>query len=195
MLRCSTLIQLTRAATAIACTAFTVSAFAHQQHAHTHGRLSLDVAIDTQTITLLIASPLDSFLGFERAPRTDTEHKRVHELVTQMNKAENLFQITPAAECKRTKVKLESTALSLGETEEGVHNSSRATQDSHGHDHGDISIEVVFTCAKVRTAQYIDIKLFDVYIRLKNIDAQVVSSHGQFKHTLRPGTARLNIAN
>jgi hypothetical protein len=48
-----------------------LASLALAQQPHSHGRLALEVAVDPQTITLTMEAPLDNFLGFERAPRTD----------------------------------------------------------------------------------------------------------------------------
>ncbi|MBS7777569.1 DUF2796 domain-containing protein [Acidovorax sp. CCYZU-2555] len=169
---------------ALVLAATALSAAAHQ-HAHTHGLMTLDVAVDAQTVTLAIASPLDSFLGFERAPRTDAERKRVADMVARLKAADQLFQPDAAADCKLTKVELESAALGLG------------TAHDHGHgekgEHADIAVDIVFTCAKAADARFIDVKLFDAYPRLRSIDAQVAAPQGQFKRSLRPGAARLGL--
>lgn len=187
---------LRRLVVTLACAAaWTIPAAAHQQHAHTHGRLSLDVAMDAQSITLLMESPLDSFLGFERAPRNDMERKRVAQLVAQWNTADRLLEPAPAAGCRLAKVELVSEVLGLGKEHDHSH-ANKAAGHQHQPDadgHGDISIEVVFTCAKAEAASHLDIKLFDVYKRLKHIDAQVASPQGQFKRSLSPGAARLNL--
>ncbi len=173
-------------------------ALAHQ-HAHTHGRMSLDVAVDAQSITLSIESPLDGFLGFERAPRTDTERKRVAEMVARLNAADRLFQPDPAAACTLSKVEIASSVLGLGAKKEEAHahgHAGKAGHD-HGHDHdghADIDVDIVFTCAKAAEAGFIDVKLFDAYRRIRRIEAQVASPQGQFKRTLRPGAARLRLA-
>lgn len=166
----------------------TVSAIA-QQHAHTHGRMALDVAVDTESITLAIASPLDSFLGFERAPRTDAERKRVADMVVRLNAADQLFQPDPAAACTLSKVDLTSAVLGLGGAEKG-------DGHDHGHsddEHADIDVDIVFTCAQATQARFIDVKLFDSFKRLRTIDAQVASPQGQFKRPLRPGASRLSL--
>ncbi|MET1115626.1 MAG: DUF2796 domain-containing protein [Comamonas sp.] len=155
-------------------------------HAHTHGHMTLDVAVDAQTITLALASPLDSFLGFERAPRTDAERRRVADMVARLQAADTLFQPDAAAGCKLQKVDLASEALGLGA--------------AHGHSHGekaehaDIAVDIVFTCARTAHARFIDVKLFESYPRLRSIDAQVAAPQGQFKRSLRPGAARLGLA-
>lgn len=189
-------------ALALIATAATLAlpALAHQQ-AHTHGRLSLDVAVDAQTLTLTLESPLDGFLGFERAPRTDAERKRVSDMVARLNAADQLFQPDPAAACTLSTVTLTSAALGLGEAKK---------EDDHGHDekqghdgkpghahaqdeHADIDIDIVFQCAQAPQARYIDLKLFEAFPRIRTIDAQVAAPQGQFKRTLRPNAPRLQL--
>ena len=38
--------------------------------AHVHGAVQLEVALDGPTLSIALEAPLDSLLGFERAPRT-----------------------------------------------------------------------------------------------------------------------------
>lgn len=159
-----------------------LSAAAHPQ-AHTHGLMTLDVAVDARSITLAIAAPLDSFLGFERAPRSAAERQRVADMVARLKAADQLFEPDAAAACQLSRVDLESAALGLGA--------------AHGHgekdEHGDIAVDIVFTCAQAAQARFIDIRLFDAYPRLRSIDAQVAAPQGQFKRSLRPAAARLGL--
>jgi ABC-type nickel/cobalt efflux system permease component RcnA len=175
-----------------------------QQHAHTHGRMALDVAVDAQTITLAIESPLDGFLGFERAPRTEAERQRVSAMVAQLNAADRLFQPDPAAGCKLSRVELQSAALGLGTAKAQPaqghdHDHAHGKGHDHAHDHGDgghadIAATIVFACDKAAQARFIDVKLFDASKRIQTIDAQVASPQGQSKQTLRPAAARLKLA-
>lgn len=158
-----------------------------QQHAHTHGRLSMDVAVDAQTLTLTIESPLDGFLGFERAPRNDAERKRVSDLVARLKAADQLFQPDPAAACTLSKVTLNSAVLGLGDAKQ---------EHDHAHakdEHADIDIDIVFNCAQAAQARHVDVKLFEAFPRIRTIDAQVASPQGQFKRTLRPNAPRLQL--
>lgn len=159
-----------------------LSAAAHPQ-AHTHGLMTLDVAVDARSITLAIAAPLDSFLGFERAPRSAAERQRVADMVARLKAADQLFEPDAAAACQLSRVDLESAALGLGA--------------AHGHgekdEHADIAVDIVFTCAQAAQARFIDIRLFDAYPRLRSIDAQVAAPQGQFKRSLRPAAARLGL--
>ena len=106
---------LTRfAAAALLAAAPFLSAHAQQQHAHVHGQLKLDVAIDGPTVVIDMDSPLDNIVGFERAPRTDAEKKTAEDAIAQLRAADKLFVIDPAANCKLGPVDLRSSVLGLG---------------------------------------------------------------------------------
>ena len=88
-------------------------AFAHDSP-HEHGVVHLDVAVEGRRIILLMESPLDNLLGFERAPRDVAERRRADAAVAKLKAADKLFAIDGAAQCKLTKVELSSAALKLG---------------------------------------------------------------------------------
>jgi hypothetical protein len=164
-----------------------------QQHAHTHGLLSLDVAVDTQGITLRMEAPLDNFLGFERAPRNAAERKSVDAMVKRLNAADGLFVPDPKAECRLASVTLESSALGLvagGKPAAAAPATTAHTAAAHD-DHADIDVVIVFNCVKASLAKQIDVRLFNAFPHLRKIDAQVASDQGQFKRSLNKATPML----
>jgi ABC-type nickel/cobalt efflux system permease component RcnA len=188
----------------VAVTLLAFTANAQQQHAHTHGHVELNVAVDEQSITFQIEAPLDNFLGFERAPRTDAERKRVADMVARLEAADRLLQPDPRAECRLAKVDLDSEVLGLGhgehEEEEDHDHDKKGEAHGHGHDHdgeedgeehADIDMTIVFSCAKAAAARFVDIKLFDAFPGIRDIEAQIASPQGQFKRDLKPATPRL----
>jgi hypothetical protein len=169
-------------------------AIAQQQHAHSHGRLALDVSIDPQAITLTMEAPLDNFLGFERAPRTAAERKSVAAMVERFMAANTLFIPDPRAECRLSEVTLESAVLGLGDNAKGDATplQSGAAKGQRAQDeHADIDVSIVFACAKASLARQIDVKLFDAFKGIRRIDAQVASDQGQFKRSLSKAAPRL----
>jgi len=193
---------LSRALAALTVTAaMALPAVAQKQHAHVHGKLSLDVAVDDKTITVSLHSPLDNFLGFERAPRTDEERKQVSEVQAKLKAADQLLQPDPAAGCTLGKVVLHAPVLGWGDAAHSHdhahdHDDDEEHDHDHNHDHGshgDLGASITFTCAKAAQAQFVDVKLFDAYARIRSIDAQIASPQGQFKRSLRPDAARLSL--
>ena len=148
--------------------------------AHEHGVAHLDVAVEGQRITLQLESPLDSLLGFERAPRTGAERRRADAAVAKLRAADKLFAIDGAAQCKLTKADLSSAALKLGPAGE---------PDADGH--ADIDGSFEFDCADAARAGFIDVGLFQAFPRMQRIEVQTITPKAQLKATLRRPQRRI----
>jgi len=157
-----------------------LSAQAQQQHAHVHGQLKLDVAIDGPTVVINMESPLDNIVGFERAPKTDAEKKTAEDAIAQLRAADKLFAIDPAANCKLGPVDLRSSALGLGKPDA-----------SEPEGHADLDATFSFNCTSAASAKFIDVNLFAAFKGTRQIDSQIASAQGQFKRQLkRPAGAQ-----
>ncbi|MBT2333924.1 DUF2796 domain-containing protein [Variovorax paradoxus] len=158
-----------------------LSAQAQQQHAHVHGQLKLDVAIDGPTVVISMDSPLDNIVGFERAPKTDAEKKIAEDAIALLRAADKLFAIDPAANCKLGPVELRSGALGLGNPD-----------PAEPAGHADIDATFSFNCTNAAAAKFIDVSLFSAFKGTRQIDAQIASAQGQFKRQLkRPAGAQV----
>ena len=153
-----------------------------QQRAHVHGQLKLDVAVDGPAIVIAMESPLENFVGFEHAPKTDAEKKAAEAVVAQLRAADQLFKIDPAANCKLGPIALQSTALGLGKADAG---------SSAAEGHADLNGSFAFNCTHAQAAKFIDVGLFTAFKGMRQIDAQIVTREGQFKRTLKRPNARL----
>jgi Protein of unknown function (DUF2796) len=167
-----------RIATLAACLGWATSAHP-QGHAHEHGIVKLDIAIEAGKLTVQMESPLDNLVGFERAPRSDAERKAVATAVARLQAAGALFKIDPAAGCTLKNVALRSAALKLGPAEPG------AVDDGHADLDGDFE----FSCQNSALAAYIELGLFSAFSGMQRIDVQIAAQTGQAQRTLkRPAT-------
>ena len=157
-----------------------LSAQAQQQHAHVHGQLKLDVAVDGPTVVIDMESPLDNIVGFERAPKTDAEKKTVEAAGAPLRAADKLFVVDPAANCKLGPVDLRSGALGLGNPD-----------PAEPVGHADLDATFSFNCTNAAAAKFIDVNLFGAFKGLRQIDSQIATAQGQFKRQLkRPAGAQ-----
>lgn len=154
-----------------------------QGHAHQHGALTLDIGIEANTITMQIASPLDNLVGFEHAPRTNGERKRVDAALARLGAEQQLIAIDPAAQCRLANVEITSAMLGLGVP------STTNSKDLHG----DLGATLNFQCQDASRAAYIDVRLFDAFSDLKRIYVQVAGPRGQFKRHLRRPERRVTL--
>jgi hypothetical protein len=157
-----------------------LAASAQTQAAHVHGQIRLDIVVEGPTIVIAMQSPLDNFIGFERAPRTEAEKKTAEDAIAQLRAGAELFKIDPAANCKLGPVTLRSAALGLGKEEQGA-----------VEGHADLDASFAFNCTNTTAAKFIDVELFDAFKGLRQIEAQIAAPQGQFKRTLKRPAVRL----
>jgi hypothetical protein len=153
--------------------------------AHEHGVMKLDVAVEGNTLSIALESPLDSFLGFERAPRTDAERKTAADLLTRLRapaSAPPLFVADTAAQCTLSKAEVRAPVLEAA--------AKAASKDGHA----DLEADYVYTCAQPAQLKALDLGLFDAYRRLKRIDVQVAGPQGQSKATLTRPARSIKLA-
>lgn len=166
-----------------------------QHKAHSHGTVSLSVAVDARVVTVVLESPLDDLVGFERAPRTDAERQRVADMVARFNAADQLFRIDPTARCTLSTVGLKSAVLGLDDAPAagGSGDTGAARKDSsNDQSHADLTGTFVFTCQDGDKARFIDLGLFDAFKGIRIVNTQVVSPQGQFKRALRQKRPRVS---
>lgn len=155
-----------------------------QGHAHQHGALTLDIAVEARKLSLQMQSPLDNLVGFERAPRNDAERQRVDAALARLQAGQALFTIDPAAQCKLATVQLSSAVLKLG---------APASAGKHG-EHADIDAVFEFDCQDATRAGFIDVGLFGAFAGMKRIEVQVATPTAQRKHTLERPARRVALA-
>lgn len=172
----------------IAALAFTIalagSGHAATGHAHEHGAVKLDIAVEPGKITLQMESPLDSIVGFERAPRSAAERKKVDAAVAALKAADTLFKIDPAAGCKLANAELVSAPLGLGQPDP-------AAKAEEGH--ADLDGDFEFTCTNSARAGFIELGLFSTFIGMQRVDVQIATPKGQAKRTLKRPAARIEL--
>ena len=157
---------------------FPLPALAGKPTAHVHGAASLQVAIDGNTLTLHIESPLESLLGFEHAPRTDKQKAAVRALSERLNQAGDLFMPSPAARCAPVSVKLDSPVLQAG-------------KQPTGDGHADLDGEFVFRCENPEALRDLEVAIFPSFPNLRRLDVQVAGPRGQSAATLSPQQRRI----
>lgn len=148
--------------------------------AHEHGVARLDVAVDGPRVSIAMTSPLENLLGFERAPRSDAEHKKVAALLAILRDGAKLFRVDAAAACVPGNVELESAVLKLG-----------AAQVATAGTHHDLAAHWEFSCARAAQITALELGLFDALPRLQRIEVQAVAPQWQRKLTLKRPARRV----
>ena len=101
----------------------TAAETAHREHAaHEHGHGVLEVVAEGADLAIALRIPAVNAVGFEHAPSTEQQHRRVDEAIARFRAGEQLFVPSGAAGCKLVSADVEMAGM------EGEHG------EAHGHD-------------------------------------------------------------
>ncbi|MCW5620126.1 MAG: DUF2796 domain-containing protein [Burkholderiales bacterium] len=145
---------------------------------HVHGAGKLDVVVEGRTLSVRLEVPLDSLVGFERAPRTEDERTAVRDAVRILRDGTALAP-GAAARCAIHSVTLTSPVL--GADLLGAEGAAPAGGETHGgHDgHAELVADYVYHCAEPGQLRALEVRLFDSFRSLERLAAQVVSERSQ----------------
>ena len=165
------------------------SAQAAAQHAHVHGNAELQVALDGPSLTLMLSSPLENLLGFERAPKTDKQKAAVQGLAERLAKPELLFVPTREARCSPAASVINAPVLGWngGSGGKEVPQGAAAGRPPSGHKHdrpngdghAEIMAQFTFRCEQTAALKGVEVRLFDAFRGIRRINAQVAGPSGQ----------------
>lgn len=146
-------------------------------HHHDHGVIRLDVAVDGPQLSVMLQSPLDSFVGFERAPRTDAEKKRASEALRLLREGVPVLSPNAEAQC----------SLKLANVSAPVLEGQSKPKDGHA----DLEADYQFECAKPEQLTHLKTGFFDHFKHTKKVEVQVAGPKGQKKAKLSKAQATL----
>lgn len=146
--------------------AFTASAQAGP--AHVHGQATLEIVVESRSITLRLELPQDSLLGHERTPRSAAEQQAGAAAIERLRDGNHLFVLPPERGCRLASVEIEAPRLQGG--------AAAAAAPAHA----DVEASYRFDCQRADGLRSIDVGgLFEVCARLQQLQAQVAAADGQ----------------
>lgn len=152
----------------------------HRQHgAHEHGAAELKLVWEKNVVTIDLESPAVNIVGFEHAPRTDTQKKSVLDAVATLRAADKLFGFSPEAGCRGEATEVKSALIDA--------------KNGQAMEHSEFEAGYRFTCAKPDSLKTVDVHLLKLFPKMHKLRAQTVSVKGQTATELKPGNARLSL--
>ncbi|QDD65473.1 DUF2796 domain-containing protein [Herbaspirillum seropedicae] len=166
---------------------------AHDHHgnhpAHVHGVGKLDVALEGNTLTLHLDTPLVNVVGFEHAASSGKDKDSVRAAARTLREVNRIFATDAAAQCKSAEIQLESAALSpalLGEK------AAASAQDAPKDGHADLDGDFTLVCASPGALTTLDLNgLFSAFPGFQRIDVQLATPKKQGALQLTPGNAQI----
>ena len=161
---------MTRCIVLISFLALASTVFAHGKHVH--GEAKLEIAIDKESVEIMLELPLDSAVGFEHAPKDGQQQAALDDARRRLGDAAALWQLAPQAGCTLKSAQVETPQFG-----------------SDGH--ADLEVEYVFQCVHPAALKSIGTTLFKAFPRLHRVESRWVGPAGQGAQTLTPKQAAL----
>jgi hypothetical protein len=196
--------SITIALTSLMLTLPSLHAIASELDAHEHGSASLDIAIDTNIISMRFESPAVNIVGFEYATDDDQQLLLIQQAKNKLSNFDAVFQLVGDASCQT----VESSANWVTKHEEDGHEEDGHEEDGHeedgheedGHEdgpaseHAEFIAEYQLKCNQVNYLTAIDVNLFEFFPGISDLDVQVIHSGGQIKQELDSSNTLIRLA-
>jgi len=146
----------------------------HEHAAHQHGRAKLTVAWSNKDLAIDLQTPAYNILGFEYAPSTAEEKKRVIECIETL-KTEGLIEPLAEAKC----------AIIAADVQTGFGAENKSEEEKTNH--SDFDVFYTVKCQNPDALKTIDTSgLFAAFSNLTTLQVQWISDRGQSAQTLTP---------
>jgi hypothetical protein len=144
--------------------------------AHIHGaaEVSVSISVKEKKLNVLVDIPLDSLVGFERKPKTDSERAKLNEKLSALK--EEVFKVVEQTN-SNCKFKQDSQKLNF-ETKK---------------DHAEATLEYSAQCEKFESVKKIETNLFKILPLLKKASGQMVTDSGAQPFELTPSQNSISV--
>ncbi|HCJ31158.1 MAG TPA: DUF2796 domain-containing protein [Pseudomonas sp.] len=164
----------------------------HARHdslgAHEHGAAELDAALDGSTLEVVLRSPAMNMVGFEHAPSSEADKRKISDARKQLEQPDTLFSLPAAAGCTLAETELESP---LFDDAAHDHEHEHEHDGNHENQHSEIHAHYHYNCATPQALQALDLQgLFKAFPGTEKIQAQLIGPNGQRGAQLDAGQPR-----
>jgi Protein of unknown function (DUF2796) len=136
--------------------------------AHEHGKAEIRLAMDGNKMVLVLQTPQDSIIGFERAPKGESELAKAKAAVEILKAGSKLFEINAEASCVFKETSLVAPNLVVSASDAGK-----------VKDHSDVEVSYNLDCANPNKLSSVVVNVFDAFKSVKVIHVQFVGNKKQ----------------
>ena len=191
------------AAALLACAALAASDDERREHeAHEHGHGILDIVLEGEVLLLELRIPAVNVVGFEHAPRDDSERDAIRQALVPFGNAASVIGLPAEAECEAEEVEAEIHGMAhQGEhegegregEERGHESDAHAKNEDDEHDadremeaHSELKATYRFHCHEPERLERIEVRAFEYLLDAEEIDVRVVTPAAQMATELDP---------
>jgi hypothetical protein len=158
-----------------------------QHHAHEHGKVALNVAIDASTFLVELDAPAVNVVGFEHAPRTQDERAAVQHASQFIKAGRSLIGFPPAAAChflrtEFTEPHWEPPAPEGAEEHEKAHG---------GEEHADYEARFTYRCEHPEALGWFEPWLLAKLLNVTQARINLITPNGQRSESVTDARARV----
>lgn len=159
-----------------------------QQAKHEHGAVTLNLAIEGNSLAVELEAPAINVVGFERAPRTAEESAAVSAAAAWLFSGAGMIGVPKAAGCRRDSASLEVPDWAKSSSNrEHSHDHDHEHEHDSGEDHADYHASIRYTCSNPAALAWVEIwglrKMREVSAMTVNI---VTTSSQKSVSTVKP---------
>ena len=170
--------------------------------AHVHGKASLNLVLDGQSLFIEFESPAYNLDGFEHEPKDQIQQKEVQDTLSLLSRPRKVFGFSAQAGCLVESVSVTTTMAGVGKNtvgyeeehheeehhEEEHHEEEHHEEEHHDHSDGDstnkeshseFKANYLMICSEPEKLRTIEFKLFKEFLGLKSVQVQWINGEGQ----------------
>ena len=160
--------------------------------AHVHGKASLNLVLDGQSLFIEFESPAYNLVGFEHEPKDQIQQKEVQDTLSLLSRPRKVFGFSAQAGCLVESVSVTTTMAGVGKNtvgyEEEHHEEEHHEEEHHDHSDGDYTnkeshsefkVNYLMICSEPEKLRTIEFKLFKEFLGLKSVQVQWINGEGQ----------------
>ena len=141
----------------------------HREHgAHEHGSATLNIAVEENSLHIELESPAMNIVGFEHAASNEKQNTSVTWATQALKDAPKQFELPAAAQCRLADAHVESPLLK-----------NQLNKKNHSEMHSEFHASYIFKCKNISALNTINVRLFETFKGMNDIDVQLISSQGQ----------------
>ena len=155
--------------------------------AHVHGKASLNLVLDGQSLFIEFESPAYNLVGFEHEPKDQIQQKEVQDTLSLLSRPRKVFGFSAQAGCLVESVSVTTTMAGVGKNTVG-YEEEHHEEEHHDHSDGDstnkeshseFKANYLMICSEPGKLRTIEFKLFKEFLGLKSVQVQWINGEGQ----------------
>ncbi len=180
-----------------------------QLGAHEHGRGSLHIAVEGNSLAIELEAPGADIVGFEHAARSEKQKAKLAAAKSKLADLSKIVALPPNAGCSMKSARVEHV---LGDdkddhgrghvgkkarsahSHDGKHGHDKKAEQDEGGEHSEFHATYELTCKAVEAITNVSLPYFDTFKRAEALEVVAIGSKGQHKFEATRARALLDLS-